>query len=47
MLQQYGLGTKDINMASVQTIASLTSVLSCKAEDLLELHIETDVLLKL
>lgn len=39
-LQQYELGTKNINKASVQAILSLARVLGCKAEDLLEPRIE-------
>lgn len=35
-LQQYELGTKDINKASAQTIVSLANVLGCAVEDLLE-----------
>lgn len=39
-LQQYEIGTKNINKASVQAILSLARVLGCKAEDLLEPRIE-------
>lgn len=35
-LQQYELGTKSINKASVQTISALANVLGCRVEDLLE-----------
>ena len=35
-LQQYEIGAKDINKASVTTILSLTRVLGCRPEDLLE-----------
>ena len=35
-LQQYGLKTKDINRASIQTVVALANVLGCRAEDLLE-----------
>lgn len=35
-LQQYELGTKNINKASAQSIVSLANVLGCKVEDLLE-----------
>ncbi len=35
-LQQYEIGSKDINKASVKTIISLSNVLGCKVEDLLE-----------
>lgn len=35
-LQQYELGTKSINKASVQTVLALANVLGCGPEDLLE-----------
>lgn len=35
-LQQYELGTKNINKASAQSIVALANVLGCKVEDLLE-----------
>jgi DNA-binding XRE family transcriptional regulator len=35
-LQQYELGAKNVNKASVQTIISLANVLGCKIEDLLQ-----------
>ncbi|MCD8120438.1 MAG: helix-turn-helix domain-containing protein [Lachnospiraceae bacterium] len=35
-LQQYELGTKSINKASVQTVMALCNALGCKAEDILE-----------
>lgn len=35
-LQQYELGAKSINKASVQTVAALANVLGCRIEDLLE-----------
>ena len=35
-LQQYELGTKNINKAAVGTLSSLAKVLSCRIEDLME-----------
>lgn len=35
-LQQYELGTKDINKASVSTVKALAAVLGCQIEDILE-----------
>jgi DNA-binding XRE family transcriptional regulator len=35
-LQQYELGSKDINKAQAQTVMALANVLGCKIEDLLE-----------
>lgn len=40
-LQQYELGTKDINKASVQVVMAIANVLGCRAEDLLETDIFT------
>lgn len=40
-LQQYELGAKDINKASVSAVIRLARVLGCKVEDLLEPKIET------
>ena len=36
-LQQYEIGTKDINKASVQNVVALARVLHCEVEDLMEL----------
>jgi DNA-binding XRE family transcriptional regulator len=35
-LQQYELGSKDINKAQAQTVMALANALGCKIEDLLE-----------
>ncbi|MBO5224197.1 MAG: helix-turn-helix transcriptional regulator [Clostridia bacterium] len=36
-LQQYEVGAKDINKASVSSVLALSAVLGCKAEDILEI----------
>lgn len=41
-LQQYEMRAKDINKASVSTLMSLASVLSCRVDDLTEFTIDED-----
>ncbi len=43
-LQQYELGAKDINKASVQNVISLAKALNCNLQDILEYPVNAEVL---